>query len=66
LSLPLIIKEPHKITRGNWLVKLSKKKLSRETTWLLAEGYEESAEEDLTIAKDFEAAENELEKNCDN
>jgi len=42
-----------------------KKKLSRETTSLLAEGYEKSAEEDLAIAKDFEAAENELDKNCD-
>jgi len=47
-------------------VKLNKKKkLSRKTTRLLAEGYEENAEEDLTIAKDFEAAENELDKNCD-
>ncbi|MGA3288706.1 MAG: hypothetical protein ABSD42_00500 [Candidatus Bathyarchaeia archaeon] len=42
-----------------------KKKLSRKTTWLLAEGYQENAEEDLAIAKDFEAAENELDKNCD-
>jgi hypothetical protein len=42
-----------------------KKKLSRETTRLLAEGYEESAKEDLFIAKDFEAAENELDVNCD-
>ncbi|MGA2683225.1 MAG: hypothetical protein ABSF44_15670 [Candidatus Bathyarchaeia archaeon] len=45
--------------------KLNKKKNSRETTRLLAEGYKENAEEDLAIAKDFEAAENELEKNCD-
>jgi len=44
----------------------NKKKLSRETTRLLAEGYEENAGEDLAIAKDFEAAENELDKNCDN
>jgi len=42
-----------------------KKKLSRETTRLLTKGYEENAEEDLAIAKDFEAAENELDKNCD-
>jgi hypothetical protein len=42
-----------------------KKKLSQETTRLLAEGYEEGAEEDLSIAKDFEATENELDKNCD-
>jgi hypothetical protein len=33
---------------------------------LLAEGYEENAEEDIAIAKVFEAAENELGKNCDN
>jgi hypothetical protein len=42
----------------------NKKELSRETTRLLAEGYEEGEEEDLTIAKDFEAAENELDENC--
>jgi uncharacterized protein (TIGR00725 family) len=35
-----------------------------ETARLLAKGYEENAEEDLSIAKDFEAAENELDKNC--
>ena len=28
-------------------------------------GYEENAEEDLAMAKDFEAAENKLYKNCD-
>jgi hypothetical protein len=44
----------------------NKKKLSREISRLLAEGYEENAEEDLAITKDFEAAENELEKKCDN
>jgi uncharacterized protein (TIGR00725 family) len=37
-----------------------------ETASLLAKGYEENAEEDLAIAKDFETAENELDKNCDN
>ena len=42
-----------------------KKKLPRKTTRLLAEGYQENAEEDLAIAKDFEAAENELDRNCD-
>ncbi len=41
----------------------NKKKLSREISRLLAEGYEENAEEDLSIAKDFEAAENELDEN---
>ena len=35
-----------------------------ETARLLAIGYEENVEEDLAIAKDFEAAENELDKNC--
>ena len=45
--------------------KLYKKKLPRKTARLLAEGYQENAEEDLAIAKDFEAAENELDKNCD-
>jgi hypothetical protein len=43
-----------------------KKKLSQETTRLLAEGYKENVKEDLSIAKDFEAAENELDNNCDN
>ena len=47
------------------MVKLNKKKLSRETAKLLAEGYKGNAEEDLAIAKDFEAAENELDKNYD-
>lgn len=31
----------------------------------LDEGYKENAEEDMAIANDFEAAENELDKNCD-
>jgi hypothetical protein len=39
-----------------------KKKLSQETTRLLAEGYEENAEGDLAIAKDFEAIEEELDE----
>ena len=39
-----------------------KKKLSDKTLKLLAEGYEESADEDLEIAKDFEQAENELDQ----
>ena len=42
-----------------------KKKLSRETTMLLAEGYRGNAEEDLTIAKDFEAIEKELDEEGD-
>jgi hypothetical protein len=37
-----------------------KKKLSKKTLKLLAKGYEESAKEDLEIAKDFEAVENEI------
>ena len=46
--------------------KLNKKKiLTPERRRLLSKGYEEGAEEDLSIAKDFEAAENELDKNCD-
>lgn len=44
-------KESHKITKGNRLVKLNEKKLSRETAKLLAEGYRENAEGDLAIAK---------------
>jgi hypothetical protein len=36
-----------------------------QTAMLLAKGYEENAEEDIAIAKDFEAAENELDENCD-
>lgn len=36
-----------------------------ETAKLLAKGYEKNAEEDLAIAKDFEAAEDELDENCD-
>ena len=35
-----------------------------ETARLLAKGYEENTEDDLGIAKDFEAAENELDENC--
>ena len=42
-----------------------KKKLSREETMLLTEGYEENAEEDPTIAKDFEAIEKELDEDLD-
>ena len=45
--------------------RLNKKKLSRETTRLLAEGYEENAEEDLAIAKDFEAIEEDLDEDRD-
>lgn len=42
-----------------------KKKLSQEATRLLAEGYEENAEEDLAIAKDFEAIKDDLDEDCD-
>ena len=35
-----------------------------KTTRLLAEGYEKKDEEDLALAKDFAAAENELDANC--
>ena len=46
--------------------KLNKKKiLTPERRRLLSKGYEEGAEEDLSIAKDFEAAENELDENRD-
>ncbi len=42
-----------------------KKKLPENTLNLLAKGYEEGAEEDLEIAKDFEQVENELDQDCD-
>jgi hypothetical protein len=42
-----------------------KKKLSDKTLKLLAKGYEEGADEDLEIAKDFEQIENELDPDCD-
>jgi hypothetical protein len=42
-----------------------KKKLSDKTLKLLAKGYEESADQDLEIAKDFEQIENELDQDSD-
>jgi hypothetical protein len=42
-----------------------KKKITQKTRKLLAKGYEDHAEEDLAIAKDFEQAENELDEYCD-
>jgi hypothetical protein len=57
--------EPTGIFIANISGQITEKKLSRETTRLLAKGYKENAEEDLSIDKDFEAAENELDKNCD-
>ncbi len=54
-----------KMNKDNSAKLNKKKKLTRKTNRLLAAGYEENAEEDLAIAKDFEAAENELDKNCD-
>lgn len=42
-----------------------KDKLSPAIIELLMEGYQESAKEDLIIAKDFEQVENELDEECD-
>ena len=42
-----------------------KKKRPQETRKLLAKGYEDHAQEDLQIAKDFEAVENELDTDVD-
>jgi len=42
-----------------------KKTPSEETIKLMIEGYQESANEDLIIAKEFEEVENELDDDCD-
>jgi len=42
-----------------------KRKLSETLAKLLIERYEEDAEEDLAIAKEFEQVENELDETCD-
>jgi hypothetical protein len=47
------------------VVVLKKKTLSKDELNLLIEGYRESADEDLAIAKEFEQVENELDKECD-
>lgn len=41
-----------------------KKKLSEKTVNLMAKGYQECADEDLKIAKEFEQVENELDEEC--
>lgn len=41
------------------------KKLSEHTIQLMVEGYQESADEDLVIAKEFAEVENELDDKCD-
>jgi hypothetical protein len=53
------------ISEDEFIKMFPKKKLPDNTIKLLAKGYEEGADEDLEIAKDFEAVEKELDENCD-
>ncbi len=60
------------LTAINWLViseeefvkMFPKKKLAEADVNIIAKGYQESAEEDLKIVKDFEQVENELDEDC--
>jgi hypothetical protein len=54
-----------KISEDEFVKLFPKKNLSENTLKLLAKGYQEGADEDLEIAKDFEQVENELDEECD-
>ena len=53
-----------KISEEEFVKMFPKKKLSENVSNLLAKGYQESADEDLKITKDFEQVENELDEEC--
>ncbi len=53
------------ITQSDFVKKFQKKPLSAETRKALIEGYQQGADEDLVIAKDFEQVDKELDQECD-
>jgi len=53
------------ISEEEFIKILPKKKLPESAVNLMAKGYQECADDDLEIAKDFEQVENELDEECD-
>jgi hypothetical protein len=53
------------ISQSDFVKKLRKKPLSAENQKALIEGYQQGADEDLVIAKDFEQVDKELDEECD-
>jgi hypothetical protein len=53
------------ITEDQFVKLYPKKKLSQDTRKALVKGYQECADEDLAIAKDFKQVESELDEGCD-
>ena len=54
-----------KISEEEFIKMFPKKKLTENAINLMVKGYQECADEDLKITKDFQQVENELDEECD-